>query len=189
MSPHLPPLLPRATRNCWQPSGARRKYHIPSDETSILLRVHAYRNRKLFQDSGTTRVWKVSALVTILFLVLGFVGTSGQIVWFGGVVLMALITWRGAHSGIWAGQDDILIIHPVWGRRRVRWDDIDRFVVAPFNQWMIAYVITQDNQKIPCQGISSGRKRTERVDVVVYDLNDLLRRHVPASLAGNELTR
>ena len=102
---------------------------------------------------------------------------------------MALITWRGAHSGIWAGQDDILIIHPVWGRRRVRWDDIDRFVVAPFNQWMIAYVITQDNQKIPCQGISSGRKRTERVDVVVYDLNDLLRRHVPASLAGNELTR
>jgi hypothetical protein len=90
-----------------------------------------------------------------------------------------LAAWQGAHAGVWAGQDDILIVHPVWGRRRVRWTDIDHFAVQPFKQWIIVWVITRTGQEIPCQGISSGRKRTQRVHVVVEKLNVLLRARPP----------
>ena len=87
----------------------------------------------------------------------------------------ALVSWQVGHAGVWVGPDDILIVHPVFGKRRLRRADIDRFVVRQFNQWMIAWVITRTGDEIPCQGISSGRKRTQRVDVVVERLNRMLR--------------
>lgn len=101
------------------------------------------------------------------------VGVDGYS-WLALALGSALVSWQIAHSGVWVGKDDILIVHPLWGRRRVRWADIERLAVLPFNQWMIAWVITCTDGKIACQGISSGRKRTLRVDVVVEKLNAIL---------------
>ena len=136
-----------------------------------------YANRTLFRDNVTGIWWKIGALLSIGGWVL--VGLDGYS-WLPGAIACGLASWRVAHAGVWAGQDDILIVHPVWGRRRVLWADIDRFAVQPFNQWMIAWVVTRTGGEIPCQAISSGRKRTQRVDVVVEKLNALLRTRASA---------
>jgi len=136
----------------------------------------------LFRDSVGGIWWKVCAVIAIGVWVL--VGVGG-LSWLPGAIAMSLITWQLGHSGIWAGNDDILIVNPVFGRRRVPWADIEGFTVAPFNQWMIAWVITRNGGRIPSPGISSGRKRTQRVDVVVEALNDLLRTHAPAHAGGD----
>lgn len=137
-----------------------------------LASMGAYANRTHFRDSVTGLWWKVCALLSVVGWVLLGLGDYGWVV-LG--PLGSLVAWQIGHAGVWAGQDDILIVHPVWGRRRVRWADIERFAVRPFNQWMIAWVITRTGEEIRCQGISSGRKRTQRVDVVVEKLNEVLR--------------
>ena len=131
----------------------------------------AYTDRKHFQDSVSGIWWKVGVLLSVLGVVL--VALDGY-AWIGLAIVPGLWAWQGAHAGVWVGAEDILVVHPVFGRKRVKLGDVERFVVQPFNQWMIAWVVTRTGAEIPCQGISSGRKRTQRVDVVVEKLNRAL---------------
>jgi hypothetical protein len=146
------------------------------------LSTGAYKNRKLFRDNVSSRVWAATVLMVVGFWLL--VALDGY-AWLPAAIVGLLVVWQVGHAGVWAGEDDILIAHPVWGRRRVRWDEIERFDVKPFNQWMIAWVITRTRGEIPCQGISSGRKRTQRVDVVVEQLNDILRERSSSEPLGS----
>ena len=132
----------------------------------------AYTNREHFQDSVSGIWWKIGVLLSLLGWVLV---ALGDFAWLALAILPGLWAWQDAHSGVWVGEDDILVVHPVFGKKRVKLADIERFVVRPFNQWMIAWAITRMGSEIPCQGISSGRKRTQRVDVVVERLNGALR--------------
>ena len=132
------------------------------------MSIGAYKNRTHFRDSVTAIWWKVCVLFAALGWVLLAVGDWG---WFVLGPLGTFVAWQVGHAGVWVGEDDVLIVHPVFGKRRVRLADVERFVVRPFNQWMIAWAITRTSGEIPCQGISSGRKRTQRVDVVVERLN------------------
>ena len=136
-----------------------------------------YANRTLYRDKVGGFWWKISALLSAVACVL--VGLDG-LSWLAGALVCGLFAWQGRHAGVWVGEDDILVVHPVWGRKRIPWAGIERFAVLPFNQWMIAWVITRTGEKIPCQGISSGRKRTQRVDVVVEKLNEVLRTRTAA---------
>lgn len=131
-----------------------------------------YAGRTHFRDKVTGYWWKFSLVLSALGWVLVGFGGYG---WLGLGIACGLAAWQGGHAGVWAGADDILIVHPVWARRRVRWAEIECFAVQPFNQWMVAWVVTRAGDEIPCQGISSGRRRTQRVDVVVEKLNALLR--------------
>lgn len=142
----------------------------------------AYRNRTLFRDSVTGIWWKVCALLTVGALALVSLGGYS---WLVGAIATGFVAWQTGHAGVWVGRDDILIVHPAWGRKRVALGDIDRFVVRPFNQWMIAWVITRAGEEIPCQGISSGRNRTQRVNIVVERLNEILRTRTVARGAGS----
>jgi hypothetical protein len=101
------------------------------------------------------------------------------------MIVPGLAAWQGAHAGVWVGKDDVLVVHPVFGKRRVKLSDVERFEVQPFNQWMIAWVITRTGDEIPCRGISSGRKRTHRVDVVVEQLNAALAKRKPSAALGS----
>jgi hypothetical protein len=144
-----------------------------------VLEMHAqhvgvYANRTLYRDKVGSLWWKASALLSVIGWVL--VALDGYS-WVALGLASGLAAWQGGHAGVWVGEDDILVVHPVWGRKRVPWADIERFAVLPFNQWMIAWIITRAGDKIPCQGISSGRKRTQRVDVVVEKLNAMLASH------------
>lgn len=134
-----------------------------------------YADRTHFQDKVTGCWSKFPLLLSALGWALTGLGDYG---WLALGIACGLAAWQGAHAGVWTGDDDVLIVHPVWGRRRVSWADIDRFTVRPFNQWMIVWVVTQSGDEIPCQGISSGRRRTHRVDVVVQKLNALLHARV-----------
>lgn len=131
-----------------------------------------YANRELVRDNVTGIWWEFSALFSVCGFVLAAVdGYSWLVLALGS----GFGAWRIAHAGVWVGQDDILIVHPLWGRRRIRWTDIERSALLPLHQWMIAWVITFTSEKIPCQGISSRRRRTQRVDVVVEQLNAILK--------------
>lgn len=147
-----------------------------------------YANRTLFRDNVTAVWWKLTTPVACgLWVLVGL----GHYAWLPGALAMCWVAWQAGHAGVWVGDDDILVVHPVWGRRRVGWAEIAKFEVMPFNQWMIAWVITTSGDRIPCQGISSGRNRnvmgtmrtdrTRRVDVVVAKLNAILRQHVESA--------
>lgn len=124
-----------------------------------------------FRDNVTGIWWKVGALFSVYGSVLAAVDRYSWLVLALGSGFAA---WRIAHAGVWVGRDDILIVHPLCDRRRVRWTDIERFALLPCNQWMTACVITFTSEKIPYQGLSSGRRRPQRLAVVVKQLNAIL---------------
>lgn len=154
---------------------------VPVPSIASGFAMAGYANREHFQDNVTAIWWKLTALMSVLGWVLLALGDYGWVV-LGPIG--ALVSWQIGHAGVWVGPDDILIVHPVFGKRRLRCADIDRFVVRQFNQWMIAWVITRSGDEIPCQGISSGRKRTQRVDGVVERLNGVLQERPDARPSG-----
>ena len=131
-----------------------------------------YAGRTLYRDKVGDIYWKIGAVGSLAVWLVFALGDYRWAVW---GVLFTAVTWRIGHAGVWVGDRDVLIVHPVWGSRVVLWDEIKRFVVAPFNQWMIVWVVTRSGEEVPCIGISSGRKRTQRVDVVAENLNALVR--------------
>lgn len=126
------------------------------------------KRRRHYQDSVTAIWWKVGVVMAAAALV----GCVFSLAWLPGLVATALAAWKGNRSGVWVEGDSMRVVHPVWGNRRVPIATVDRFVTKPFNQWMAAFLITTSGEEILCAGITSGRKRTDRVDTVVAALND-----------------
>jgi hypothetical protein len=124
--------------------------------------------RRHYQDWATAIWWKVSLVMAAAALV----GCIFSLAWLAGLAAVTLVAWKGNRSGVWVEDDSMRVVHPVWGNRRVPIATVDRFVIKPFNQWMAAFLITTSGEEILCAGITSGRKRTGRVDTVVAALND-----------------
>jgi hypothetical protein len=121
----------------------------------------------------------VAASTTALFILLAALPGRGHWAWLAAAALMALLTWSLRRMGICIEADGVRVIALFWSRS-VRWEQIDRFVVAPAAGYpFIGHVLLRDGTDLWTFGLSAaGWPRTERrrlqVQRPVDELNRVL---------------
>lgn len=136
-------------------------------------------NTRTVRSAGAVRGVIIGAAGTTLFLVLGVLPESGHWTWLAAALPMALLTWCLWRLGIRIEADGVRVIG--LGRSRsVRWEEIDRFVVAPAAGYpFIGHVLLRSGGDLWTFGLSAaGWSRTERrrlqVERPIEELNRAL---------------
>jgi hypothetical protein len=92
---------------------------------------------------------------TALFLVLAVLSGRGHWVWLAIALPMALLTWWLWRLGIRVEREGVRVIG-LAGSRSVRWEEIDRFVVAPAAGYpFIGHVLLRNGGDLWTFGLSA----------------------------------
>lgn len=136
-------------------------------------------NVRTVRSGGAVRGVFGGASITILFVVLGVLPARGHWLWLACALVMALLTWWLGRLGIRIEPDGVRVMGLV-GSRSVRWEEIDRFVVAPAAGYpFIGHVLLRNGTDLWTFGLSAaGRPRAERrrlqVERPIEELNRAL---------------
>ena len=136
-------------------------------------------NTRTVRSVGAVRGVIGGAGSTALFLVLAVLSGRGHWVWLAIALLMALLTWWLWRLGIRIEPDGVRVIG-LAGSRSVRWEHIDRFVVAPAAGYpFIGHVLLRNGGDLWTFGLSAaGWPRTEgrrlQVERPIGELNRAL---------------
>ena len=132
--------------------------------------------RHVYRSPGTLRAALINTLAVPVFMGLGLV--NGVVISFVLAGLLAVFAWRCWQWGISASIDDVRV-GQFLVTRTVRWEEIEKFYVAPLlNSPSAAYVLLRDGRTLPTAGISAARPATDarrrRVQDPVDELNAML---------------
>jgi hypothetical protein len=136
-------------------------------------------NARTVRSVGAVRGVVGGVGCTVLFVVLGVSPGRGHWLWLAGALFMALLTWWLGRLGIRIEADGVRVIGLV-GSRSVRWEEIDRFVVAPAAGYpFIGHVLLRSGGDLWTYGLSAaGWPRTEgkrrQVERPIEELNRAL---------------
>jgi hypothetical protein len=136
-------------------------------------------NARTVRSISAVRGAAVSAGATCVFLVLGVLPGGPHWVWLALTPFMVLLTWCLWRAGIRIEADGVRVIGLI-GSRSVRWEEIDRFAVAPAAGYpFIGHVFLRGGRDLWTFGLSAaGWPRSERrrlqVERPIQELNEAL---------------
>jgi hypothetical protein len=138
----------------------------------------------MVRSVSTLRSAICSSVATLACVALAVIPGKAQVVGIALVGLFLLVTWRLWTAGIRVEVNSIKVVG-LLRSRRVAWNEIDRFTVAPFAGYRyVGHVVLRDGTDIGCLGIAAatrpnGPRHQAQVQHPIDHLNRILASNNP----------